>query len=221
MAAPLDVGVREVRVIGLGNPILTDDGVGLHVIRALVERRLGHSTVPANLSSRGPEARGIWAGERAIPQAPSQIPPLCCAQGRNDDGTLRGIEDWCECIEAEVAGFSLLELLQGRRRVILVDAIARPGVEPGTVMRLAPDDFATTPRLRAVHELDLPSALGLGRVLGLDMPEEVVIFAVQAADLWTFGESLTPSVAAAVPVVVEEVTAQLEAWDRAGHYGEL
>jgi hydrogenase maturation protease len=117
-----------------------------------------------------------------------------------------------DLVETEVGGFCLLELLQGVRRTILVDAISRPGLAPGTVLRLHPEDLGTTPRLRSVHEIDLPSVLALGRALGFAMPEEVVIFAVQAADMRTFGERPTSAVAATVPAVVARVTEQLEAW---------
>jgi Ni,Fe-hydrogenase maturation factor len=45
---------------------------------------------------------------------------------------------------------------------------------------------------------------------GLEVPSEILIWAVEAADVETFSESLTPEVAAAVPLVVENIIAQLQ-----------
>ncbi|MFH1177009.1 MAG: hydrogenase maturation protease [Acidobacteriota bacterium] len=146
------------RVIGLGNPILSDDGVGLQVARALAAR-LGASDV--------------------------------------------------DVVESEVAGFALLELLDTWERVILVDAVMLPGMRPGTVVRLGPEDLATSLRLRSVHEIDLPTALALGTRLGFAMPKEIVIIAIQAEDTLTFGETLTPRVAAALPRAVERILEEL------------
>jgi hydrogenase maturation protease len=146
------------RLIGLGNTILTDDGVGIYVARAVRQR----------LSER--------------PDAPE-----------------------VDVVEAETAGFALLELLQGWERVIVVDALQLDGLQPGEIVRIDPGDLRTSLRLRSIHEIDLPTALALGRELGHPMPDEVLIVAVQAADLRTFGEELTAPVAAALPLAVEEI----------------
>ena len=73
--------------------------------------------------------------------------------------------------EASAAGFGLLELLAGFRRALLIDAIRTPGGKPGTVYRLVPEDQPATERLKATHEMNLPTALAFGRALDLEMPE--------------------------------------------------
>jgi len=135
-------------VLGLGNPILGDDGVGIAVVRE-AERLLG---------------------------------------GRGD----------IEIHEASFAGLGLVDQLAGHDRAILVDAIKTPHGEPGTVYRLDPDDLPTTDRLMATHEISLTTALALGCRMRLSMPRDVVIFAVEVEDDRSFGETLTPRVAAAV-----------------------
>ena len=132
------------RIIGLGNSILTDDGVGIYAVRE-IRRCL----------------------EKACPDAGVDI------------------------VETEVGGFSLMELMAGWKRVILVDSIQFDGLEPGTVVRIQPNDLHTSLRLRSVHEIDLPTVLELGRRLGLAMPGEVSVIGIQAEDALTFGESLT------------------------------
>jgi Ni,Fe-hydrogenase maturation factor len=56
------------------------------------------------------------------------------------------------------------------------------------------------------HEADLPTVLALGeRVLGRKAPGEVVVVAVEAEDLTTFSESLTPRVEHAVAGAVRVI----------------
>jgi hydrogenase maturation protease len=149
------------RVLGLGNTILRDDGVGVVVAR---------------------EVAG-WLSQRE-PASPVEV------------------------VEAETAGFALLELLSGCERAIIVDAVDLPGVTPGELVELELDG-PCSPRLRSVHELDLPTALALGRKLGHPMPSDVQVLGIQVEDMRTFGEELTPPVAAAVPAAVAEVIARL------------
>jgi len=134
------------RIIGLGNSILKDDGVGIYAVR---------------------ELRSCL--EKACLDAAVDI------------------------VETEVGGFSLMELMAGWKRVILVDSIQFDGLEPGTVVRIQPGDLHTSLRLRSVHDIDLPTLLELGRRLGLSMPGEIAVFGVQAEDALTFGECLTDS----------------------------
>ncbi len=136
----------KTRVIGLGNTLLTDDGAGVHVARA-VARRL------------------------------ARCPP----------------DEAVDVIESEVAGFSLMEMMAGWQKVVLVDAVQFTGIPPGTVIRLDPQDLHTSLRIRSVHEIDLPTVMELGRKLGLDMPRQVTVFGIQAEDASTFGERLTES----------------------------
>ena len=158
------LGPRRVRVIGLGNSILKDDGVGIHVARAL-RRRL---------------AEGAGAPGGAI-----------------------------DVVEACQAGFGLLDLLQGWDHVVIIDALMLDGLAPGEIVCLRPTDVRATPHLCAAHGIDLPTALALGEQLGYAMPREIVIFAVQAADLATLSEQLSPPVAAAIPEVLAQVLGHL------------
>ncbi len=147
-------------VIGLGNPILTDDGVGVKVAYAVRDA----------LASDG-----------------------------QDDVTVT---------EASVGGLRLMEMMVGYDRVILIDAIQTPGGRPGAIHRLTLDDVASavpTQHSASTHDMNLPTALEMGRRLGLALPETIEIFAIEAKDVVTFGDTCTPTVAAAIPIVTEMV----------------
>ncbi len=111
--------------------------------------------------------------------------------------------------QATVGGLGLLELVVGYERVIILDAIQTGLAEPGHIHRLTPEEFRGSLRAASSHDVSFSTALELGRQLRQDVPQEIVIIAVEAADVETFGEELTPAVAAAVPEAVEMVLQEL------------
>lgn len=121
----------------------------------------------------------------------------------------RRMDNLADVKEAELAGFELLEALDGYERAIIIDSIQLEGVTPGTVFKLRPQDLKITPRLASFHDIDLVTALALGKRLGLDMPTDVEIYAVQAEDVLTLEEGCMPSVNKAIPGLVEEIAGEV------------
>ncbi len=113
-------------------------------------------------------------------------------------------DDQVDFVELGTAGVALLDLVDGYERLILIDAILTGG-QPGTVVELEGEEVATSAHLGAGHEADLPTVLDLGRKLSKIMPREVVVIAVEAADLDSFSETLTPEVEAVMPDVLNRV----------------
>ena len=101
-------------------------------------------------------------------------------------------------IELGTAGLGLLDSVRGYDRLILIDAIVT-GAEPGTVHVLDGVDVARASHLGPGHDADLPTVLALGEKLASDqMPQEVIVVAVEAADVISVSTDLTPAVEAAV-----------------------
>jgi hydrogenase maturation protease len=99
---------------------------------------------------------------------------------------------------AAVAGFHLLQLLVDRRKVLIVDTIRTEQVAAGTLHSFPAGVFTPSKHLTTSHQISLPTALELGRQLELEMPSLVDVLAVEAADLETLSEQMTPPVQAAV-----------------------
>jgi len=144
-------------IIGIGNPVLTDDSVGLQVVRQL-----------RNMLSSNPEivTRELCAG-----------------------------------------GLRLVEAMAGYERAIIIDAIVSEGGHPGAVCILGPSDLKAS----CTHDAGLREALEPGKMAGLRLPEEIRIWAIEAGDVETFSEGLTPEVRQAVPGVVDSVARHLAA----------
>ncbi len=146
-------------VLGLGNPILCDDGVGIRVAREL-RHRLDRKDVTVQ--------------------------------------------------ETSLAGLRLLDLLTGYDRAVIIDAIETDEGKAGQVYRLDPDAFGAAKHVSSVHDVDFATALALGERLGMSLPGQIVIYAIEAEDTGTFSEECTPEVRRAIPVCVEMVLQELE-----------
>jgi len=145
-------------VLGLGNPILTDDGVGCFVAGEL-EGRLDHKGV--------------------------------------------------KVMESSVGGLGLLDLLSGYDKAIIIDAIQTTGGKAGQIYRLDPGALDVTRHAASPHDVNFATALELGKRLGLALPREIIIFAIEAADASTFGEECTPEVRRAIPVCAGMIIKEL------------
>ena len=142
-------------VIGVGNLLRADDGVGIHTVERLRKER--------------PEV---------------------------------------EAIDVSTSGIGILEHVRGRERVVIVDAIIT-GAEPGTIHKIRPSDLGSE-EFRS-HGLSLSTTLQLGSQLCPDeMPESLVILAVEAEDITSYGTELTAKVRSAIPRLMEEINKELD-----------
>jgi len=124
------------------------------------------------------------------------------AQFLQDDADLTAKAD---VIFAPTAGFALLDMLSGRVSVLIVDAVQSVGGKPGMLTGFASDLLAPGYNLVTSHQISLPTAVAMGRCLGVQMPDEIDILAVEAADLLTLRQELTPAVQLALPAAVAYV----------------
>lgn len=109
-------------------------------------------------------------------------------------------------VEEDVrGGLQLMERLTGYDRAIVIDAIVT-GAAPGTIHQLTPDDIPTQ-KSASQHDVNLPTALELGRQLGVHLPasRDIVLVGIEADDILTFSEECTPPVAEAIPRAVDAV----------------
>ena len=96
----------------------------------------------------------------------------------------------------------LMELL------VLVDAVQTGHAEPGFVHEISGEDLSSLPAV-APHFLGIGEVLALGRKLGLDMPRQVKVFAIEVKDPHTVGTGLTPALENALPDILRRVEAAL------------
>jgi hydrogenase maturation protease len=112
-------------------------------------------------------------------------------------------------VTTTAAGLALLDLLTGYERALIIDAIQTRQGKPGDVYRLGLDDLPAPLHSFTVHDVSLRSALDIGRKMGLPLPGETVIFAIEVADVTPLRESCTPQVEGAISKAVSLVLNEL------------
>jgi hydrogenase maturation protease len=107
-------------------------------------------------------------------------------------------------------GLALLDYITGYSTVVIVDSIQTGKAPPGFLHEL---DAAALTQLtgRTPHFVGVSETLALGRHLGLAMPEQVKIFAIEVEDPFTLGTALTPALQAALPGLVARIRSALQA----------
>ncbi|MBA7698006.1 hypothetical protein ES703_106680 [subsurface metagenome] len=113
-------------------------------------------------------------------------------------------------MESSAAGLGLLDLITGYDKLIIVDAIQTKGGQAGKIYRLSVENLSDTRHLASPHDINLATALELGKKLGLALPQRIIIFAIEVVDVTTFGEKCTPEVEKAIPLAVSTVANELD-----------
>jgi len=107
-----------------------------------------------------------------------------------------------------LSGFYLLDELTGWDRVLVVDAVRTGQHPPGTVLSF-PFEALGTEAGPSPHAVGLPTVIRLGRQTGVPLPSWIHIVAIEADDMESFVEGLTPAVEAAVPRAVDVIRSVL------------
>lgn len=110
--------------------------------------------------------------------------------------------------ETTEMGIALLDFLVGYTRAIIVDSIVTGLVPAGTVHVLDIDSIKRL-TVHTPHFLGVGETVALGNHLGLPMPSDIRVMAVEVEDPYTLGEALTVPVCAAFPRILEQVRAEL------------
>ncbi len=120
---------KKTIVLGLGNPLMGDEGIGIKLIEML-----------QSASGDFPEA---------------------------------------DFVDAGTGGMSLLHLISGRRKAVIIDCCIM-GTEPGTIKQFTPDQVKTVKQLThlSLHEVDIIKVIDLARQLG-ECPEEIIFFGIE------------------------------------------
>ena len=127
----------------------------------------------------------------------------------SDNGNA-GRRDSAEFKELSAGGISLMEHMSGFEKAVIVDAIVTGKHKAGTIFKFIYPDIPYTKNTVSTHDMDLPTALDLGKRLGIPLPPEIIVFAVEAGDTVNFGENLTREVEISLYNVVGEIKLLLQ-----------
>jgi hydrogenase maturation protease len=121
--------------------------------------------------------------------------------------------DEVEVVEAAESGLALLDFLEGRSHALLLDAILTGRHPAGTVLEFSREDFDTALGTSS-HYAGIPEVLALAECLGVSVPTELFILAMEVEDLYSLREGLSVSVDLALPGYVAHARRILDGWSR-------
>jgi len=147
--------LKKTLILGIGNEILTDDGIGPRLVSELEKEKF--------------------------------------------TGTLH-------FQNAFLGGLEILELIQGYQQVIFIDAIISLQGIPGTVYHFTPEDFQETLHLSNLHDANFLVALELGRKMGMHIPEDIHIIAIEIIEDRVFSNQFSKEIEEMYPAILLEVT---------------
>lgn len=151
---------KKITLIGLGNLLMQDEGVGIHAVRALEER---------------------W-----------ELPPAL------------------EVVDGGTMGLDLLPYIEGRDRVLFVDAV-NFGQEPGYIGVLENREIpAWFPAKGSLHHLGLMDVLAAAELLDTS-PREICLIGIQPLSL-EMGLDLSGLLQEKMGLLLERIIAKLRAW---------
>lgn len=149
---------KEILIIGVGNLLLQDEGIGVHVAREML-----------NMS----------------------LPPDV------------------EVMDGGTAAIDLVHLVEGRKKMIVIDALLMENEEPGSIYRLTPEELQPSFRGKtSLHQLGLLEVLEMAHLIG-NAPE-TIIFGIVPKEFGSFGLEPTPDIKAKIPRIIELVMKELE-----------
>ena len=139
-------------VLGVGNPILTDDAAGFRVAHLIQEA-----------------------------------------------------EPELTVIETVEAGLTLLELINGYKRVIIIDSVKTGRAKPGILHQLTLDQINPSWNFCSTHGIDIRMAFELGRKLDYNLTAKLRIYGIEVEDNINFVEKCTEKVEQSIPQIVQEI----------------
>jgi len=143
---------KPILVLGVGNILHRDDGVGVHVVNALRKR--------------------------------TSITPLA------------------DIVDGGTAGFDLLTIMAGRKKIIIIDALKADDV-PGSIYRIPAYALKDSGSMLSLHEAGVKKIIDMLHFMGEDPEIEIVGIVIE--DISSVEIGLSDKVENAVPRAIEEI----------------
>jgi hydrogenase maturation protease len=157
---PYSDDVAPILVLGVGNPLMRDEGVGPRTVEFMLE--------------------GF--------ELPESV----------------------EIIDAGTMGYMMLDLLRGRQRLLVIDAMKDTGHDPGTVLLLSAEDIAPNTVLHSMHDLRVVDVLQAGALMGIELETLCVGVQIESIEEWV--TELSEPVQEAIPVATSVAFEVLREW---------
>ena len=111
----------------------------------------------------------------------------------------------CDLVISQLVGTNILDFVCGYKALIVIDAIKTENGNDGDVYQLSLDDMPKQKRSNSPHNVGLYWTIKMGEKLGMEIPGEIRIYAIEVNDPFSFGEELTDTMKKFLPNIVENI----------------
>lgn len=118
---------------------------------------------------------------------------------------------YIECVAIEESGLSLLDWIIDRKLLIIIDAMLTGKNPPGHWEEFSIENLHHRSPL-APHFLGLSDIIDLAKIIGLNLPPQIIIIGIEVADIFTVGGNLTQPVLNAIEPVTRRIVEIIDKW---------
>lgn len=124
---------------------------------------------------------------------------------------LRDLFPQIDVIEAKGSGLDLIDHLSSYDRLLILDSVCTSGSVPGTITEL-PREALGRVGVGSPHRAGLPEMLAVAEQLGIALPQELRILAMEVENPFDFREGLTDKATRGLPEFRNQAITLLLMW---------
>jgi len=113
-----------------------------------------------------------------------------------------------------IGGLELLEYINGYRGIVFIDTLKTESGIPGLVHVFSVDNFWETLHLSCRHDVSFQMSLQIGKTLGFDISDKILIIGIEILEDLEFGPVLSDDLKDHYPGILAEVRMHVEEFKR-------
>jgi len=125
-----------------------------------------------------------------------------------------------DIFEVSSAGFSLMDVLEGYLKVLILDSIPSIGNAECSIRELSKEDLSQQFSL-SPHYVGIPELMELAKRLAIPFPDEVRALVIDIQDSGIIREGLSADIKDKIPILVEKAFRIIKPWLSQEIYLEL
>lgn len=116
-----------------------------------------------------------------------------------------------DIFEVSSAGFGLIDILEGYKKVLILDSIPSRHQGPGHIMELTKNNFSNHISW-SPHYAGLPELISLAEKLEINFPDDIRVLVLEIAEQGIIREGLSPEIEKQIPLYVDIASSLLREW---------
>lgn len=120
--------------------------------------------------------------------------------------------DDVDIFEVSSAGFSLIDVLEGYKKVLVLDSIPATSRAEISIKELSKEDLLSNQFMLSPHYVGFPELLELAKKLKIKFPNEIRVLVIGIHDGSIIREGLSDEIKDKIPLLVEKASRIIKEW---------